>query len=193
VARSGIYRHLDGALRDLVLCVESVPDADPDEVDRSVRLLRTELRELEVESVALVTAEDTPPDAKGADPLNLESQSASATSSECGGHATVSWSIVWLWLAMACPSGLDAFESLRSLFNTAPFNVHLGGPSMAAGSGACYWPAGPENRERSGSSPGRPVGNSCRQVGFHRTLQTLALFDVRLDVDVKTWVVHLIC
>jgi hypothetical protein len=51
--------------------VESEPDVDPDEVDRSVRQLRAELNDLDVESVIPMTPENTPPGAKGIDPLSL--------------------------------------------------------------------------------------------------------------------------
>lgn len=40
--------NLASVLRDLVLVVESEPVADPDEVNRSVRQLRTELTDLDV-------------------------------------------------------------------------------------------------------------------------------------------------
>ncbi|MEO7195465.1 MAG: hypothetical protein ABIZ05_11695 [Pseudonocardiaceae bacterium] len=51
--------------RDLLLVVDTEPDFEPDELDRSVRRLRAELRDLDVESVAPVTAETAPPGAKG--------------------------------------------------------------------------------------------------------------------------------
>jgi hypothetical protein len=60
----------DNMLRDLVLVVESEPDVDPDEVDRSVRQLRTELKDLDLQSIALMASENTPLGAKG-DPFSL--------------------------------------------------------------------------------------------------------------------------
>lgn len=67
----GVDRGSDSALRDLVLVVESVPDVDPDEVDRWVRQLRAELKDLDVESVAPVASQEAPPGAKGVDPFSL--------------------------------------------------------------------------------------------------------------------------
>jgi hypothetical protein len=58
-------------LRGLALVVESEPDVDPDEVDRSVRQLRAELNDLDVESVIPMTPENAPPGAKGVDPYSL--------------------------------------------------------------------------------------------------------------------------
>lgn len=46
MAAHGVDRGSDSVLRDLVLVVESELVADPDEVDRSVRQLRTELTDL---------------------------------------------------------------------------------------------------------------------------------------------------
>ncbi len=48
MAAHGVDRGSNSVLRDLVLVVESEPVADPDEVDRSVRQLRTELTDLDV-------------------------------------------------------------------------------------------------------------------------------------------------
>jgi hypothetical protein len=59
------------ARRDVVLLVELEPDVDPDEIDRSVRQLRAELMDLDVESVAPVAADNAPPGAKGADLYSL--------------------------------------------------------------------------------------------------------------------------
>jgi hypothetical protein len=67
----GVNHGADGVLRDLVLIVESEPDGDPDTLDRSVRQLRAELKDLDVGAVAPLTAEKVPPDAKGIDPSSL--------------------------------------------------------------------------------------------------------------------------
>jgi hypothetical protein len=58
-------------LRGLVLVVESEPDVDPDEVDRSLRQLRSELKDLDVESVTPMTSDNAPPGAKGVDSFSL--------------------------------------------------------------------------------------------------------------------------
>ncbi len=58
-------------LRELVLVVEPDQEVDPDRIDRSVRQLRNELAELDIEAVTTVAAEDAPLGAKGADPLSL--------------------------------------------------------------------------------------------------------------------------
>jgi hypothetical protein len=71
MAERGVDRGSDSVLRDLLLVVESVPDEDPNEVDRSVRQLRTELKDLDVESVSPVASKEAPPGAKGFDPFNL--------------------------------------------------------------------------------------------------------------------------
>lgn len=69
MAECGVDRGENSVLRDLVLVVESVPDEDPNEVDRSVRQLRTELKDLDVESVSPVASKEAPPGAKGFDRL----------------------------------------------------------------------------------------------------------------------------
>jgi hypothetical protein len=47
------------------------PDADAEELDRTTRRLRTELKDLSVESVSLSTAGQLPAGAKGADAVTL--------------------------------------------------------------------------------------------------------------------------
>ena len=47
------------------------PDADAEELDRTTRRLRTELKDLSVESVSLSTAGRLPAGAKAADPVTL--------------------------------------------------------------------------------------------------------------------------
>ena len=47
------------------------PDADAEELDRTTRRLRTELKDLSVESVSLSTAGQLPAGAKAADPVTL--------------------------------------------------------------------------------------------------------------------------
>lgn len=64
----GVDRGSGHVLRDLVIVVESEPDVEPDEAERSIRQLCAELKDLDVESVAPVTAEDAPQGAKGVDP-----------------------------------------------------------------------------------------------------------------------------
>jgi hypothetical protein len=66
-----VDRSSDSALRDLLLVVESAPDVDPDDVDRSLRQLRAELKDLDIESVVPVAAQDAPPGAKGVDSFSL--------------------------------------------------------------------------------------------------------------------------
>ena len=58
-------------LRNLVVVVESEPDVDPYEVERLVRQLRAELKELDVESVVSATLENAPAGTKGVDPISL--------------------------------------------------------------------------------------------------------------------------
>jgi hypothetical protein len=71
MAGHDLDRGSGGVLRDLVLVVESEPDVDPDEIDRSVRQLRAELNDLDVESVVPITLDNAPPGAKGVDPFSL--------------------------------------------------------------------------------------------------------------------------
>jgi hypothetical protein len=71
MAGYGVDRGSGSALRDLVVVVESEPDVDPDEVDRSVRRLRAELKDLDIESVTPVSWEIAPLGAKGVDPVSV--------------------------------------------------------------------------------------------------------------------------
>jgi hypothetical protein len=84
-------------LQDLVLVVESEPDADPNEVDRSVRQLRAELKDLDVESVAPAISENTPLGAKGVDLLSLGALLITLTAT--GGVFTVLIETARDWLA----------------------------------------------------------------------------------------------
>jgi hypothetical protein len=84
-------------LRDLVLIVEPEPDVDPDEVDRSVRQLRAELENLDVESVAPVTPENAPPGAKGVDPYSVCALLITLTAT--GGVVTTLIEVARDWLA----------------------------------------------------------------------------------------------
>ncbi|MCA1606533.1 MAG: hypothetical protein LC775_13940 [Acidobacteria bacterium] len=68
---SGVEHGSVDALRDLILVVEPEAEVDADEVDRLVRQLRAELKNLEVESVVPVSTEKAPPGTKGVDPINL--------------------------------------------------------------------------------------------------------------------------
>jgi hypothetical protein len=97
MADHGIDRRSDSALRDLVLVVESEPDADPDEVDRLVRQLHVELKDLDVESVSPVTAENAPLGAKGVDSVSLGA--LLITLSATGGVFAVLVQAVGDWLA----------------------------------------------------------------------------------------------
>ncbi|MGH3868803.1 MAG: effector-associated constant component EACC1 [Pseudonocardiaceae bacterium] len=92
----GIDRGPDSVLRDLVLVVESEPDGDPDEVDRSVRQLRAGLKDLDVEFVP-VTSEDVPLGAKGVDPFSLGALLITLTAT--GGVFTVLIETARDWLA----------------------------------------------------------------------------------------------
>ncbi|MGB7795734.1 MAG: hypothetical protein WBL53_05670 [Pseudonocardiaceae bacterium] len=71
MAGRGVDRGSDSMLRDLGLVVESEPDVDPDAIDRSLRQLRAELKDLDVESVAPLTSENAPLGAKGIDPSSV--------------------------------------------------------------------------------------------------------------------------
>lgn len=61
----------DGEMRNLVLVVEAGPGVDAEEVDRSVRQLHAELKDLDIESLAPVSVENLPRGAKGVDPFSL--------------------------------------------------------------------------------------------------------------------------
>jgi hypothetical protein len=93
----GVDRGSDSVLRELVVVVESGPGVDPDEVDRSVRQLRAELKNLDVESVLPVISENAPLGAKGADPLSLGALLVTLTAT--GGVFTILIETVRDWLA----------------------------------------------------------------------------------------------
>lgn len=97
MAGQGVDHRLDSVLRDLVLVVESEPDADPDEADRSARQLRAELKDLDVESIAPATAKRAPQGAKGVDPLSLDALLITLTAT--GGVFTVLIEAARGWLA----------------------------------------------------------------------------------------------
>ena len=62
----------DDDLLKVVLAVSSGPDSDDEEVERSTRQLRTELIELDVDSVALARSEmPVPEGTKAADPVTV--------------------------------------------------------------------------------------------------------------------------
>jgi hypothetical protein len=92
-----IDRGSDSTLRDMVLVVEAEPDVDPDQVDRSVRQLRAELKDLDVESVAPLASEHAPPGAKGVDPSSLGE--LLITLSASGGVITILIETARDWLA----------------------------------------------------------------------------------------------
>lgn len=97
MAGHGSNHGAERAPRDLVLIVESAPDVDPDEVDRSVRQLRAEIKDLDVESVVPVASENTPPGAKGVDPSSLGALLITLTATP--GVVTVLIGTVRDWLA----------------------------------------------------------------------------------------------
>lgn len=79
------------------MVVESELDVDPDAVDRSVRQLRAEIKDLDVESVTPVTWEIAPLGAKGVDPVSAGA--LLITLSASGGVFRVLIEIVRDWLA----------------------------------------------------------------------------------------------
>lgn len=97
MAGRGVDRDSGGALRGLVLFIESEQNADPNEVDRSVRQLRTELKDLDVESVTPLTSEDAPLGAKGVDPFSLGALLITLTAT--GGVFTILIETVRDWLS----------------------------------------------------------------------------------------------
>lgn len=97
MAGRGVDRSSDSVLRDLVLFVESAPDVDPDEVDRSLRQLRAALIDLDIESVVPVASQDAPPGAKGVDPFSLGA--LLITLCATGGVFTILIETVRDWLA----------------------------------------------------------------------------------------------
>lgn len=97
MAGHGVARGSDSVLRDLILVVESEPDVDPDEVDRSARQLRAELNDLDVESVAPASSDKAPPGTKGVDPASLTA--LLITLSATGGVFTVLLETARDWLA----------------------------------------------------------------------------------------------
>jgi hypothetical protein len=66
----GVDRGQDD-LQALLLVVESEPDVDQGELDRSVRQLRKEIKDLDIESIVPVSADSVPPRTKGVDSSNL--------------------------------------------------------------------------------------------------------------------------
>jgi hypothetical protein len=97
MAGHGLDRGSDSALRDLVLVVESEPYVEPDEADRSLRQLRAELKELDVESVTPLTSDNGPLGAKGVDSFSLGA--LLITLSATGGIFTILIEAVQDWLA----------------------------------------------------------------------------------------------
>lgn len=67
----GVVRGSGQALRDLVLVVEPEAGVEQDELDRLVRQLRAEIKNLDVEAVASMAWEYAPMGAKGVDPSYL--------------------------------------------------------------------------------------------------------------------------
>jgi len=87
----------NSVLREVVLVVEPEQEVDPEEVDRSVRQLRAELKGLDVVSVATVASAAVPVGAKGVDPSSLGT--LLITLSAAGGVFTVLTKTVVDWLA----------------------------------------------------------------------------------------------
>jgi hypothetical protein len=65
MTRHSVDSGYDNMLQELVLAVEPEPEAESEDIDRSVRQLRAELTDLDVESVARLASENTPVGAKG--------------------------------------------------------------------------------------------------------------------------------
>lgn len=63
----GVVRSSAHELRDLVLMVDPEPGVDQDELNRLVRQLRAEIKDLDVEAVTLMASEHAPTGAKGVD------------------------------------------------------------------------------------------------------------------------------
>lgn len=97
MTRHGVACGSGSVPRDLVLVIESESDVDPDEVDRLVRQLRAELKDLDIESIAPVRSENAPLGAKGVDPFSLGA--LLITLSGTGGVFTVLIETIRDWLA----------------------------------------------------------------------------------------------
>lgn len=97
MAGRSLDRTSDSVLRDLVLVVESEPDVDPDEVDRLVRQLCAEIKDLDIESVAPVNSDDVPLGTKGVGPFSLGA--LLITLSATGGVFSILIETVRDWLA----------------------------------------------------------------------------------------------
>lgn len=90
-------RRAHSALRCLILDLESEPDVEPNEADRLVRQLRSELKNLDVDSVTRVTAENMPVGAKGVDSWSVGA--LMITFAATGGVFTALIETVRDWLA----------------------------------------------------------------------------------------------
>lgn len=86
-----------GRSPDLLLILELEPDVDPEVTERSARQLRSELKEVDVESIIPLTSSDLPQGAKGTDPVSLGS--LLITLSATGGALTILLHTVRDWLA----------------------------------------------------------------------------------------------
>jgi hypothetical protein len=62
---------MDGESINMILNISSGSDADADELDRLTRALRTEIQDIEVESVELVREQAKPERTKGVDPVTF--------------------------------------------------------------------------------------------------------------------------
>lgn len=97
MADHSVVRSSDGSVRDLLLMVEPQSDVDSDEVDRSTRQLRAELKDLDIESITHVVSRDAPPGTKGVDPSSLTA--LLITLSATGGILTILIETARDWLA----------------------------------------------------------------------------------------------
>lgn len=88
---------MDGVV-SVLLVIEPDPDLDADDLrDRLARRLRTELTELDVESVTLATGEPAPEGSKSADPVTVGAVVVALSAS--GGVFTTLIDTVRAWLA----------------------------------------------------------------------------------------------
>ena len=85
------------AFRDLVLVVDAGLYADLDEIDRLVQELRSELKDLELESVVQVSSAETPLGAKGASFVDVGA--LLVTLSAAGGVFPLLMEVARDWLA----------------------------------------------------------------------------------------------
>lgn len=88
--------HATGDQLSLLLVIAPDPESDPEDVDRLTRQLRTELAELDVESVRPAAGGTVPEGAKGVDPATLSGLLVALSAS--GGVFTALLDTVRDWL-----------------------------------------------------------------------------------------------